>query len=91
MDLWLTSVMAIWYVNMWFYWFSQNLDQLEDAKDLDENGGVQVLLKTLLSLSYLRSILMKGLESGLRNDAPDSAIAMRQKVILSKHNWESMG
>jgi len=40
----------------------------------------------LLSLSYLRSILMKGLESGLRNDAPDSAIAMRQKVILSKHN-----
>lgn len=90
MNLMLTSVMAILYVYMWFYWLFQNLDQLEDAKDLDENGGVHVLLKTLLSLSYLRSILMKGLESGLRNDAPDSAIAMRQKVILSKHNWESM-
>jgi phosphoglucan,water dikinase len=30
---------------------------------------------------------MKGLESGLRNDAPDSAIAVRQKVILSKHKY----
>jgi phosphoglucan,water dikinase len=59
------------------------LDQLEDAKDLDKNGGSQVLLKTLQSLSSLRSFLMKGLESGLRNDAPDTAIAMRQKVFLS--------
>lgn len=66
----------------------KNLDQLEDAKDLDENGGVHVLLKTLLSLSYLRSILMKGLESGLRNDAPDSAIAMRQKWRLCEIGLE---
>lgn len=67
---------------------SQNLDQLEDAKDLDKNGGIQVLLKTLQSLSSLRSFLMKGLESGLRNDAPDTAIAMRQKVILSNRTDE---
>jgi len=59
------------------------LDQWEDAKDLDKNGGIQVLLKTLQSLSSLRSFLRKGLESGLRNDAPDAAIAMRQKVIFS--------
>jgi phosphoglucan, water dikinase len=59
------------------------LDQREDAKDLDKNGGIHVLLKTLQSLSSLRSFLMKGLESGLRNDAPDAAIAMRQKVIFS--------
>jgi len=58
------------------------LDQWEDAKDLDKNGGIQVLLKTLQSLSSLRSFLMKGLESGLRNDALDAAIAMRQKVIF---------
>jgi len=62
---------------------SQNLDEREDAKDLDKNGGIQVLLKTLQSLFSLRSFLMKGLESGLRNDAPDAAIAMRQKVIFS--------
>ena len=61
---------------------SQNLDEREDAKDLDKNGGIQVLLKTLQSLSSLRSFLRKGLESGLRNDAPDAAIAMRQKVIF---------
>lgn len=64
------------------------MDQLEDAKDLDKNGGIQVLLKTLQSLSSLRSFLMKGLESGLRNDAPDTAIAMRQKVILSNRTDE---
>ena len=62
---------------------SQNLDEREDAKDLDKNGGIQVLLKTLQSLSSLRSFLRKGLESGLRNDAPDATIAMRQKVIFS--------
>uniref|UniRef100_K3YQ81 Uncharacterized protein n=1 Tax=Setaria italica TaxID=4555 RepID=K3YQ81_SETIT len=65
-----------------------NLDQLEDAKDLDKIGGSQVLLKTLQSLSSLRSFLMKGLESGLRNDAPDTAIAMRQKWRLCEIGLE---
>lgn len=45
-----------------------------------ENGGVELLVKTLQSLTNIRSLLLKGLESGLRNDAPDAAIAMRQKV-----------
>ncbi|TKW38314.1 hypothetical protein SEVIR_1G107000v4 [Setaria viridis] len=66
----------------------KNLDQLEDAKDLDKIGGSQVLLKTLQSLSSLRSFLMKGLESGLRNDAPDTAIAMRQKWRLCEIGLE---
>ncbi|KAF8685826.1 hypothetical protein HU200_043734 [Digitaria exilis] len=66
----------------------KNLDQLEDAKDLDKNGGIQVLLKTLQSLSSLRSFLIKGLESGLRNDAPDTAIAMRQKWRLCEIGLE---
>ncbi|WVZ92117.1 hypothetical protein U9M48_038206, partial [Paspalum notatum var. saurae] len=66
----------------------KNLDQMEGAKDLDKNGGAQVLLKTLQSLSSLRSVLMKGLESGLRNDAPDTAIAMRQKWRLCEIGLE---
>lgn len=32
------------------------------------------------SLGALREVIVRGLESGLRNDAPDAAIAMRQKV-----------
>lgn len=61
----------------------QSLDQVDHAEDLDKNDTIQILMTTLQSLSSLRSVLMKGLESGLRNDAPDNAIAMRQKVILS--------
>lgn len=38
------------------------------------------LIKTMRSLGALREVFVKGLESGLRNDAPDAAIAMRQKV-----------
>jgi phosphoglucan, water dikinase len=44
--------------------------------------GIKLLFKTMESLNALRDIIVKGLESGLRNDAPDSAIAMRQKVRL---------
>lgn len=35
------------------------------------------------SLNVLRGVIAKGLESGLRNDASDAAIAMRQKVRSS--------
>ena len=37
-------------------------------------------MSAMHSLTGLRAVLLYGLESGLRNDAPDSAIAMRQKV-----------
>ena len=57
-----------------FVEYFQSLDQVDAA-------NIQVVMKTLQSLSSLRSVLMKGLESGLRNDATDAGIAMRQKVI----------
>ncbi|CAM6112841.1 unnamed protein product [Calypogeia fissa] len=70
---------------------------LESKKNLDESGstnngsitgGSDVLIGTLHSLTGLRALLMKGLESGLRNDAPDDAIAMRQKWRLSEIGLE---
>ncbi|XP_015698644.1 phosphoglucan, water dikinase, chloroplastic isoform X2 [Oryza brachyantha] len=65
----------------------RSLDQVDNT-DLDKNYIIQVLMTTLQSLSSLRSILMKGLESGLRNDAPDNAIAMRQKWRLCEIGLE---
>lgn len=58
----------------------QSLENLEERGNSLENGGVDILMNTLQSLTNLRSLIVKGLESGLRNDAPDAAIAMRQKV-----------
>lgn len=54
--------------------YFQNLDASEESVNIFE------LMKTMQSLNALRDIIVKGLESGLRNDAPDAAIAMRQKV-----------
>ncbi|KHG00248.1 Phosphoglucan, water dikinase, chloroplastic -like protein [Gossypium arboreum] len=59
---------------------------LECKKSLDaaaESNSVLDLIKTMLSLSALRQVIVKGLESGLKNDASDAAIAMRQKLGLS--------
>lgn len=52
--------------------------------DDSEGSGVKVdkLIKVMQSLNSLRDVLMKGLESGLRNDAPDASIAIRQKVTF---------
>lgn len=58
----------------------QSLDKLEASTVSLQNGSTDLILDTILSLTNLRSVLVKGLESGLRNDAPDVAIAMRQKV-----------
>ncbi|KAK3139710.1 hypothetical protein QOZ80_5AG0388410 [Eleusine coracana subsp. coracana] len=66
----------------------KRLDQSGDAKDLDKNGSIKVLMETLQALSSLRSFLIKGLESGLRKDAPDTAIAMRQKWRLCEIGLE---
>ncbi|KAG8048514.1 hypothetical protein GUJ93_ZPchr0009g355, partial [Zizania palustris] len=65
-----------------------SLDQMDDAEDLDKNYAIQVLMSTLQSLSSLRLVLMNGLESGLRNDASDTAIAMRQKWRLCEIGLE---
>lgn len=52
-----------------------------------ESNNVLELIKTMHSLASLRETIIKELNSGLRNDAPDVAIAMRQKVsFLSQFN-----
>ncbi|XP_074574253.1 phosphoglucan, water dikinase, chloroplastic [Curcuma longa] len=66
----------------------KNLEKLQQEKCFVENGGVESLLETLQSLTNIRSLLLKGLESGLRNDAPDAAIAMRQKWRLCEIGLE---
>lgn len=58
------------------YIYFQCLDNLEDSSNILE------LTKTMQSLDALREVIVKGLESGLRNDASDVAIARRQKVRL---------
>lgn len=47
-----------------------------------DNEVMGLLFKTIQSMNSIREVIVKGLESGLRNDAPDAAIAMRQKVIM---------
>jgi phosphoglucan,water dikinase len=59
--------------------YFQSLNAVEESSNASENIGIG-LFKTMQSLNVLREIIVKGLESGLRNDAPDAAIAMRQKV-----------
>lgn len=59
--------------------FFQSLDAVESSSS-SENIAIDLLFKTMQSLNALREIIVKRLESGLRNDAPDAAIAMRQKV-----------
>ncbi|RVW20673.1 Phosphoglucan, water dikinase, chloroplastic [Vitis vinifera] len=65
----------------------QRLDNLEESSNaLDKS--IDLLLKTAQSLNALREVIVKGLESGLRNDAPDAAIAMRQKWRLCEIGLE---
>lgn len=59
----------------------QNMDAASESNAAREDVN-KLLFKTMESLNVLRETIVKGLESGLRNDAPDSAIAMRQKVTL---------
>ncbi|KAK3204499.1 hypothetical protein Dsin_018545 [Dipteronia sinensis] len=64
---------------------------LECKKSLDsseESRNILELIKTMQSLNALREIIVKGLESGLRNDASDAAIAMRQKWRLCEIGLE---
>ncbi|KAL6970881.1 Phosphoglucan, water dikinase, chloroplastic [Sarracenia purpurea var. burkii] len=66
----------------------KSLDSLEETGNTFENNGMDLLVKTLQSLNALREVIVKGLESGLRNDASDAAIAMRQKWRLSEIGLE---
>ncbi|KFK26410.1 hypothetical protein AALP_AA8G245000 [Arabis alpina] len=63
----------------------------ECKERLDASGvssNVLELIKTMHSLAALRETIIKELNSGLRNDAPDAAIAMRQKWRLCEIGLE---
>ncbi|KAK9288175.1 hypothetical protein L1049_016624 [Liquidambar formosana] len=66
----------------------KSLDNLEDSSNVLKNKGIDCLMKTIQSLNALREVIVKGLESGVRNDAPDAAIAMRQKWRLCEIGLE---
>ncbi|KAF9610093.1 hypothetical protein IFM89_019933 [Coptis chinensis] len=59
----------------------KSLDKVDEPSNFLKKDGDDLLMKALQFLSSLRALLVKGLESGLRNDAPDAAIAMRQKIF----------
>lgn len=71
-------------------------DFLAQKKKLDETGeitsdagrGAEDIITTMHALTSLRAVLIKGLRSGLRNDASDQAIAMRQKWRLCEIGLE---
>ena len=65
------------------------MDNFQGTPDVRGNG-IEILINTIQSLNDLREIVTKGLESGIRNDAPDSAIAMRQKVICSSFYFRNI-
>lgn len=66
----------------------KGLDNSEETHHVLKADGIGLLMKTIQSLSGLREVIVKGLESGLRNDAPDAAIAMRQKWRLCEIGLE---
>ncbi|KAJ6844705.1 phosphoglucan, water dikinase, chloroplastic-like [Iris pallida] len=63
---------------------------LECKKRLEKSQetNTSTLMDVLHSLTNLRSLIVEGLESGPRNDAPDTAIAMRQKWRLCEIGLE---
>nr|XP_043610294.1 phosphoglucan, water dikinase, chloroplastic [Erigeron canadensis] len=64
------------------------LDNFQGTPDVLKGNGIELLIDTIQSLNDLRVIVTKGLESGIRNDAPDTAIAMRQKWRLAEIGLE---
>ncbi|XP_078158821.1 chloroplastidic phosphoglucan, water dikinase (ATGWD3) isoform X2 [Carex rostrata] len=65
----------------------KSLDKTQESEEF-ATTGIDLLMKTLKSLTTLRLAIAKGLESGLRNDASDTAIAMRQKWRLCEIGLE---
>ncbi|KAL8262896.1 hypothetical protein R6Q59_024245 [Mikania micrantha] len=64
------------------------LDNFQETPDILKGNGIEILINTIQSLNGLRVMITKGLESGIRNDAPDTAIAMRQKWRLAEIGLE---
>ncbi|KAL8459573.1 hypothetical protein ACS0TY_036901 [Phlomoides rotata] len=68
--------------------FLESKQALDNTSDISEIEWMRVLTKMIHDLDNLRQKIGKGLESGLRNDAPDTAIAMRQKWRLCEIGLE---
>ncbi|KAH7438540.1 hypothetical protein KP509_04G019300 [Ceratopteris richardii] len=62
--------------------------RLDDVLGAPSDGDTNELIATMHALTGLRAALLKGLESGLRNDASDTSIAMRQKWRLCEIGLE---
>jgi len=65
----------------------QAIDRLVAAKALVDDSDApsdSQLIDALHALTTVRAVLADGLASGQRNDAPDSAIAMRQRWRLAE-------
>ncbi|XP_078433717.1 chloroplastidic phosphoglucan, water dikinase (ATGWD3) [Wolffia australiana] len=71
-----------------FFSCKKTLEKNADSNSTAVQDGLPELTETLLSLTDLREVIVKGLSSGLRNDAPDVAIAMRQKWRLCEIGLE---
>lgn len=71
-----------------FLEYKKKLDKLQESENAVESRAIDLLMNTLQSLVSLREAIANGLESGLRNDAPDAAIAMRQKWRLCEIGLE---
>ncbi|KAL3329444.1 hypothetical protein AABB24_036503 [Solanum stoloniferum] len=66
----------------------KELVRLDEKHNDSETERTGILVRTINSLNALREVIAKGLESGLRNDAPDASIAMRQKWRLCEIGLE---
>ncbi|CAN4120917.1 unnamed protein product [Withania somnifera] len=66
----------------------KELATLDEKHNVSETERTGSLVRTINSLNALREVIAKGLESGLRNDAPDASIAMRQKWRLCEIGLE---
>lgn len=68
--------------------FLSSKDRLETLEKTNVASIIEPLLDTIHALTNLRGTLVKGLDSGLPNDASDESIAMRQKWRLSEIGLE---
>ncbi|CAN4090771.1 unnamed protein product [Withania somnifera] len=66
----------------------KELAALDEKRNVSETERTGYLVRTINSLNALREVVANGLESGLRNDASDASIAMRQKWRLCEIGLE---
>ncbi|KAL8172262.1 hypothetical protein V2J09_024066 [Rumex salicifolius] len=61
---------------------------ISDSSNTSKKEGLDQLTRTIHALNALRETLVKGLENGMGNDAPDDSIAIRQKWRLCEIGLE---